>query len=229
MKKETNNYKEITKGIFIYLLFFIFPYFFRLIFYNLVTSNNNLIRSITLLICEILLVIILVFLNKDKFKNCFKDFKKNKKEYIDICFKAWLLGFIAMSVSNLIINVFVTSDIANNEAINRAILKELYIYAVPAMCFLGPICEELAFRASFKKAIKNKKVFVIVTSFLFAFAHIYSSYTTPTDLLYIFPYFAMGFALGYTYSKTDNILCSILIHVFHNSLAIISYLVLLFI
>lgn len=229
MKKETNNYKEITKGIFIYLLFFTFPIIFQLFFYSFATSRNNLVKSITLLICEISLTIILVYLNKDKFKNCFKDFKKNKKEYIDICFKSWLLGFIAMSVSNLIINVFVTSDIANNEAINRAILKELYIYAIPAMSILGPICEELAFRAAFKNAIKNKKAFVIVTSFLFAFAHIYSSYTTPTDLLYILPYFAMGYALGYTYSKTNNILCSISIHIFHNSLAVISYLALLFI
>lgn len=230
MKEKKNyTYREITKGIFIYLLFFIFPIVFQLVFYNFVTSDNNLTKAITLLACEILLTIILIMLNKNKFKGCFKNFKKNKKEYFDICFKSWILGFIAMSVSNLLINFFITNDIANNEAINRTILQELAIYAVPAMCFLGPICEELAFRASLKDAIKNKKVFIIITSLLFALAHIYSSYTTPTDLLYIFPYFSMGYALGYVYSKTDNILCNISVHVFHNSLAILSYLALLFI
>lgn len=134
-----------------------------------------------------------------------------------------------MSASNLIINIFITNNIANNEAINRTVLQELIIYAVPAMCILGPICEELAFRASFKNAIRNKKVFIIITSFLFALAHISSSYTTPTDLLYIFPYFFMGYALGYIYSKTDNVMCNISVHIFHNSLAILSYLALLFI
>lgn len=230
MKKNKNKtYHEITKGIFIYLLFFIFPTAFQLIFYNFVTSDNNLLKSITLLICEILLFIILIVLNKDKFKNCFQDFKKNKKEYFDICFKSWLLGFIAMSASNFIINGFITKDIANNEAINRSILQELVFYAIPAMCLLGPICEELAFRGAFKNVIKNKKLFIIITSFLFALAHIISNYTTLTDLLYIFPYFFMGYALGYVYSKTDNILCNISVHIFHNSLAILSYLALLFI
>lgn len=227
--KENNTYKEITKGIFIYLLFFIFPVVFQLVFYSFSTSNNNLIKQITLLTCEVLLMVILIVLNKDKFKNCFKDFKKNKKEYFDICFKSWILGFIAMSVSNLLINFFVTNDIANNEAINRTVLKELVFYAVPAMCILGPICEELAFRASFKNAIRNKKLFVYITSLLFALAHIVSSYTGLTDLLYIFPYFSMGYALGYIYRKTDNILCNISVHIFHNSLAILSYLALLFI
>ena len=187
-EKENTTYKEITKGIFIYLLFFIFPIVFQLVFYNFVTSDNNLVKSITLLACEISLTIILIILNKNKFKNCFKDFKKNRKEYFDICFKFWLLGFIAMSVSNLLINFFVTNGIANNEAINRTVLKEFVIYAVPAMCILGPICEELAFRASFKNAIRNKKLFVFITSLLFALAHIVSSYTGLTDFLYIFPY-----------------------------------------
>lgn len=229
LEKKNKNYREITKGIFIYLLFFIFPIVFQLVFYNFITSDNNLVKAITLLTCEILLTIILIILNKDKFKNCFKDFKKNKKEYFDICFKSWLLGFIAMSASNLLINFFVTNGIANNEAINRTVLKELVIYAVPAMCILGPICEELAFRASFKNAIKNKKLFIYITSLLFALAHIISSYTGLTDLLYIIPYFSMGHALGYVYSESDNILCNISVHIFHNSLAILSYLALLFI
>lgn len=224
--KENNTYKEITKGIFIYLLFFIFPLIFQLIFYNFVTSNNNLVKSITLLACEISLTIILVLLNKDKFKNKFHDLNKNKKEYFDLCFKTWLLGFIAMVISNLLINLFITNDIANNEAINRSILQDYVIYAVPAMGILGPICEELAFRASFKNAIKNQKIFIFITSFLFALAHIISSHTNP---IYIFPYFFMGYALGYLYSKTDNVLCNISVHIFHNSLALLSYLVLLFI
>lgn len=228
-EKENNTYKEITKGIFIYLLFFIFPNIFQLIFYNFITSDNILVKSITLLFCETILAIILILLNKNKFKNCFSDLKKNKKEYFDICFKSWILGFIAMSISNLVINTFITNNIANNEAINRSILQELYLYAIPAMCVLGPICEELAFRASLKDAIKNKKIFIIITSLLFALAHIYSSYTTPTDLLYIFPYFFMGYALGYTYSETDNLLCNIQVHIFHNSLAILTYLAVLFI
>lgn len=224
MKKE-NNIVELFKGIGMFLLFFILPILLQLPFIGIVKKCNNIVKSLILLGIEIIVVIFYIYMNREKFKGAFKDFKENKKEYSDLIIKSWLLGFIGMFISNLLINVIFNFGIASNEEANRNVLKNLYIYAIPAMSFLGPIVEELAFRGSFKKALKNKKVFLIVTTLLFAGAHL--TLTSMKDLLYIIPYSSLGFAMGYVYCKTDNILTNISLHIFHNSLTLLLYLLIL--
>lgn len=224
MKKE-NNIIELFKGIGMFLLFFILPILLQFPFTNVAKKCNNIVKSLILLGIEIIIAIFYIYMNRDKFKGSFQDFKENRKEYTDLIIKSWLLGFIGMFVSNLLINVLFDFGISSNEEANRNVLKTLYIYAIPAMSLLGPIVEELAFRGSFKKAIKNKKVFLIVTTLLFAGAHL--SITSIKDLLYIIPYSSLGFAMGYVYTKTNNILTNISLHIFHNSLTLLLYLLIL--
>lgn len=221
-EEQLNKNQEIKKGIITFLLFLFFPTIYQVILYYPFTHSNNILKALLLLIQEILLTVALFYIQKDKFTNAWKDFKKNKKEYLDIMFKSWILGFIIMAVSNLFINVILKNGIAANEETNRMIMKAFALYAIPAIMILGPICEELTFRASLKKVINNKIIYIAVTSFLFAGAHIYGNISSIIDLLYLIPYGSLGVAMGYTYSKTDNILTNIFIHMFHNSLSVLA-------
>lgn len=220
--KQISKQDEIKKGAITILLFFMFPLIYQVIFYYPLTHSNNFIKAFLLLIQEIILTIILIRIQKDKFHNAWKDFKTNKKEYLDLMIKSWVLGFIIMAVSNLFINVVLKNGIAENEEQNRIIMKNLALYAIPAIMVLGPICEEITFRASLKKIFNNKFLYIVITSFFFAFAHLYGNLSSIIDLLYLIPYGSLGVAMGYTYSKTDNILTNIFIHMFHNSLSVLA-------
>lgn len=226
MKKEDNKNKtkEIKKSLLTILLFFIFPYVFQISLFYPLTHTNNIIKSIILLCGEFILTGILIFLYKDRFKGAVEDLKKNKKEYLDLMFKYWILGFIIMTVSNLFINIVLQNGIADNEASNRAMMTSLAIYAIPAITILGPICEEITFRGALKNVINNEKIYVITTSLLFASAHLLNNISSLIDLLYIIPYGSLGVAMGYVYCKTDNILTNIIMHIFHNSLAVLAIL-----
>lgn len=226
MKEETNKTIEVIKGISMFLLFFILPILLQLLLYKIIIKSNITIRSIILLLIELCTTLFYLFVYHKEFKGCFKDYKENFKEYSDLMIKAWLLGFIGMFVSNLLINIGLGMEMANNEEANRSALK-MYIYAIPTMSLLGPITEELAFRTTFKKIIKKKKVFIFVTALLFAGAHLLSGFSSLKDMLYIFPYFSLGFAMSYVYAKTDNVLTNITIHILHNSLTLLLYYIVL--
>lgn len=78
---------------------------------------------------------------------------------------------------------------------------------------VGPIMEESIFRYLPKKFISNKKVFLVVSSLLFAIPHVID---TPNWILYLPLYMIPSVYLGYKYWKTDNILLNIFIHFMFN-------------
>lgn len=219
--KEENNNKELIKGIIMFLLFFILPLLLQLIFYNYIKNGSNIVKSIILLIIEIINFLIFVFMYKNEFKNKFKDLKKNFSKDIDIMIKYYILGIIIMIVTNLIINIFILKGIASNESANRTLISVLPIYAIPTIVFFGPIVEEIAFRLTFKNVIKKEIPYVIITTLLFAAAHVFNSASNISDILYIIPYASIGAALGIICYKTDNPLCNIIVHILHNTLTLL--------
>ena len=50
------------------------------------------------------------------------------------------------------------------------------------MIITGPFIEEITFRLGFKKYINNKKLYYILASFIFAFVHVKSAISTPSEL-----------------------------------------------
>ena len=89
----------------------------------------------------------------------------------------------------------------------------------------APLTEELIFRKSIGKALKNKWLFIFISGFIFGGLHVISSVNGLIDLVYLVPYCSLGCILALLYYKTNNIFSSIAAHSFHNTLALILYLV----
>ena len=126
-----------------------------------------------------------------------------------------------MMLSNILINVYITNNIAANEASNRSTLESYPIYAILAISLIGPLAEELTFRCNFKDLFHHRNTFVLLTSLIFASAHVLTSLTSITDLIYLIPYMSLSLALGFAFYDTDNIYTTITIHTMHNTLATI--------
>lgn len=213
MKKLLNKKYFGFLNIFIYIfLTEILTYFFtKIIFFK-----NPLLINLYCLIPSSLVLILLIYINKDIFTNKFQDLKKNFQKYFNLTIRYYLCGLLSMIIASNILSLF-TSPISQNEALNREALQKLPIYSALAMVIIAPLTEEITFRGSFKKGYPNKKVFLLLTSFLFGFMHVIFN----GDFLNFLPYSALGYFLGKIYYETDNILLSILTHSFHNFLCIL--------
>lgn len=209
--------KKAVSNILIYLLFpSIIPLFF--------TNNVNSKEYIILVFISYLLLFIYFFsLYKKEILN---DIKKFNKETIFKTIFYFITGFIIMISFNYIINyIIIPNGISNNEIGNRnLLLNNKIIYSI-LLCIIIPFIEEIIFRLSLKKTIKNKYLFLIISSTIFALLHLLSN-TKLIELLYFIPYFILGLTFGTIYIKTNNIFSSILSHIFNNTLTVL--IVLLF-
>lgn len=218
----------------VFLLYYFLPKIIVLPFYGILTkTHNNIIINLIYLLMEILclLPIILIYI-----KPLIEDLKKFKFKNLLPGFIYWIIGFIGMFICNLILIIFLGTNVSDNEAINRELFTKLPLYAIPAMTFIGPIMEELVFRFNLRKVCKNKVLFIIVSSLIFAGAHLIVSFdsfssiiTNYTDLFYLFPYLCLAISFSLCYRETDNIFTSMFYHIIHNSYCIIILIIGLFI
>lgn len=205
----------MLKGFKNILIYIFFPSIFTMFFTTNIYSKKYMFY---MLISYMLLTLYFIILYKKDLKEYVKNFKKKNIKTILLY---WIIGFIFMMISNYIINyLIIPNGLSTNEAGNRDLLfNNKLIYSI-ILCIFIPILEEITFRLEFKKNIKNKKVFLLVSSISFALLHILST-TKLIELLYIIPYLILGFTFSKIYIKTDNLLSSIIAHILHNTTNVI--------
>ena len=190
------------------------------IFYELLSFIKN--ESVRNLLSNIIYLIILGLIYKKEILHGLKDLKKNYKKVINTGFKYWCLGILIMVVSNLIINFIIFSgEIASNEELVRENLLGNPIFGIISACFIAPFLEELIFRVSLNRVIKNKYFYAITTGLIFGLLHAITDLTAWIDLIYIIPYGALGYCFGLMYKETDNMFTSIFMHMLHNTMSCI--------
>lgn len=236
MKKEEitkiDRKKEILKGVFGFLLYFILYYtslFVLAVFNNSISINQ---KQIYLILHCIVTMLIFTFLYLIELKKGFKELRKNYKDYFKKYFKYWLFAIAIMYISNLAIALIkykYTGDygIAQNEEGIRDTMKLAPIYVVFAASIYAPYVEELTFRHSIRKIFKNNVLFILVSGLIFGSMHVFHSGMTALDLLYLVPYSVPGMVLAYIYVKTNNITSTISLHMIHNTILMILEIILL--
>lgn len=148
-------------------------------------------------------------------KVALKDFKKNYKTYIKYILKSQLV-MIAIYILACIFEVIVLGPDLE-QSINQQNLETLSMwYLVPASVLLAPFVEEYIFRGCFRRIIKNKWIFIIVSGLLFGLLHTFSEPSLLKVFVMALPYGILGSCFAYNYVKTNNILCNMANHSLHN-------------
>lgn len=221
--------QKMEKKIFVVLKVFILLLLlltFKSIFISFFPSNlNNILKVIIFLISDLIVIGILLIvyrktLIKD-FKSYFKDFLNNFEQ----SFKYYIIGLAIMIISNLIIVVFINNQIASNEESVRSLIDIVPLYMIFSVSIYAPITEELIFRKGIREIFNNKYLYIISSGIIFASMHLASENLSLNTLLYIIPYSSLGITFAYTYYKTNNIFSTIMLHSFHNTMAVILYLI----
>lgn len=220
IQTENNRIIEFLKGLGTIILYFVLTFLGGSIFGKFYNHSNKLVAGLSQIGTYLIMLIGLSLIYRNRLK---EDFQNFKKEYINISLKNWLCGLGIMIISNMIIS-FIVGNIAANESANRELLNNLPITNMITMIIIGPLIEEITFRASFKNAFTKWYTFSLITGLFFGFVHIIASIQTgfnPLELLYIIPYGTLGFFFAKAFYETNNIYTSYLAHFLHNALCIL--------
>lgn len=220
-----NKIRNILKSMGIILLLLSFStIMFSLFNIDLTSLTIKEYLTYTILF-EALLIILFIVIYYKTIKNDIKKYFNNFSKNFELSFKYWLIGFIVMVVSNLIITFVLDKTIAGNEEVIRDYLDIAPLLMIFSTVIYAPICEELSFRKSIKDAISNKYIYILVSGLIFGFLHIINFINGPSDLIYLIPYSALGIAFAALYYKTDNIFSTITVHAMHNLLSVLVYFI----
>ena len=221
---KTSNYKPIINLTIVLLIFYCSSLFVLIPIYlfniNVKTCSDT-VYNILRIIPNVSQALLLILIYRKFLKEQFKDFIKNFGNYSDIAIKYWLIGFIAMFISNSIIASLFPIKIAANEQGVREIINTIPIISFFSISIFSPIAEELIFRKAFKDCLKEKWLFVLTSGIVFGLLHVIGSFNSLYDLFYVVPYSSLGIAFALIYYKTNNIYSSIFIHCMHNAILVL--------
>ena len=212
-----NRIKKWLLFIGIFLCFLLFDGVLALIYYYAGGDIENLttLQAIYFLLAKYLvLIIIFIIVYRKYLKEKWIDFKKNIKTYFEISFKNWLIGFIIMITSNIIISRFI-SGLGQNESSVQLLIQKMPLIAFLITTLLAPFIEEMVFRKSLQDCFNDKTIYMIMSGLLFGLVHVMGT-NNVYEYLLIIPYGALGFMFAKTINETDNIYSTILMHMLHN-------------
>lgn len=220
--------KKIGKfaGIFLLMMLWQSMLFFILEIFGIDINNlNDTLKVVFMFISDLLFLVLLFFIYRKDLTKEFKNFF-NKKLFsnIRLSFNYWIVGLIIMVISNGIISVITNGSLAGNEEAVRELIDKFPIYMAFQVMLYAPITEEMIFRKAIKKSIDNKWLYILISGFVFGGLHVIGNVETSLDWLYLIPYCSLGFIFAMLYNRTDNIFSTITAHSFHNTLALILYL-----
>ena len=211
------NIKQLNKwllslSLMIGFLIFDVIYLYIGIDFNTISFEQSIFLT---LIKYVFFMLLLAIIYRKYLKEKWFDFKKNFKKYFSIAFKDWFTGILIMLFANMIINRFINGLGENEEAVQNLISKIPFI-AIFMTSFFAPFNEEMIYRKSLQDCFKNKYLYMITSGLIFGFIHVMGA-ANPYEYLLIISYGALGFMFAHTISETDNIFCTIMMHMLHNS------------
>lgn len=210
IKEEKIDTKAKINAIILLALFLVFMF---------ILPRFNFFSEIPTFLIYAIIFILVLFVNFKELKNSFGIFIKNIKIYIPYVIKNYfkMLGLmLVVAVPIVLINNGNTSN--NQEAIN-VMFKEMPLFTILLSCLYAPFVEESLFRLNLSKLINNKKLFIVLSGFIFGLLHVIGQFSNIKEFLYIFQYSALGIYLAKTYKESNNIFVTISMHFMQNFLA----------
>lgn len=210
--------KKYFINILTFLLYFIYFELIVMLINYLGFNYNNFSynkKVLLLFISNFLFMIYLLIIYRRELKDDLKDYKKYFKGYINKYFIYYVIGVALMAGSNLILQKITGLKLSGNESTLRELIKSIPIYMGFSTVLYAPFVEEIIFRKSIRNVTKNKKVFVLLSGFIFGILHI-TSFSNVKEIIMGIPYIIMGIDFAVIYVKSNNIFTTMIFHLFHN-------------
>ena len=196
------------------------------------TGLSTSAKIIYTFITDIIFMTIVFLIYRKRIVKEFREYFKNFDDNLFTSLEYYLVGLIIMLLSNKIIGYFFSGASANNENTIRLLIDKYPLYMLFSVAIYAPLVEETIFRRSLKDIFNNftnnnnitKYIYIISSGFIFALLHVIGSANNMIDYIYIIPYLSLGICFAMLYYKTNNLFSTIILHSFHNLIALLLYL-----
>lgn len=185
--------------------------------------QSAIINDVSYIVCFVAMISVLFV----DYKKILPDFKKWQSYLFGVLLGGSIIVFTIFY--SAIVNLFYQYGVSENETSIRSTFVLYPILSFIVVGFIGPICEELTYRAGLFALLKKYNIVLAyaVTSIVFAFIHF--SFTSPNivdELVNLPVYFVNGLILTFAYHKFGFI-CSMTAHMTNNIYAAISILIMI--
>ena len=206
------NLKDMLLGILLLIV-----YFSQFIWSNYIPDNFNQ-RMLIEIVFNIVMITLAILIFYRQLKENLTLFIQNFKAYISFILPKFGMSYVFLFLASLI-SLLITR---NAVSVNQQSLESLpRLYLMPAALIYAPIVEELIFRGTFRRFIKNKVLFITLSAISFGILHTMSEASTIEILVMSLPYSVLGGFLAYIYTKTNNIWSNIFSHFLFNLISTI--------
>ena len=111
----------------------------------------------------------------------------------------------------------------NAQSINEMEIEKLPIMYIAFTALLyTPFVEEVVFRGSIRRVLRNDYTFIIASGLIFGLLHTASEATLFEIIVKGLPYITIGTYCAYLYVKSENITVSMISHFIHNLLGVLA-------
>ena len=199
------NTFSLLKAIILIIL-----YIFNLNIVSTIFTFLNLDTSNITFLADAIYFGIIVLINFKYLIEQFKDMKNNTKKKVS----SILLCFILVLLINFIFNfMHINYDNLNNYS---------NFYIIFKMLLFSTLAEELLFKKTIREVINIDYLFMLASSFIYAFITIiYSDLTSISTWLLFLWYFSIELIMSYFYVKHENILVPITSKFIYNFIKVI--------
>lgn len=209
--KKVDKNKLLIKTISVFFIYFLYSYILNLLFDGSITAS---------FIADLLFMFGIIFAYKD---NLTEDAKNLKTKYsIGKIIKTILIWVIVIFISNIVIGFVIDlisplagKTLDDNTTAIDSLFKISTIYTIFKTMIFGVVAEELLYRESINDVVKNKWLFIIITSIIYTILNFIFLDTNPTNnyyLMHIMMYFIPALILSTAYYKNNyNIIILMLI------------------
>ena len=194
-------------------LFLILIYYSMFIYSNV--FNGTVLEVINIGIF-VLLFILSIYYNKSNIDKGIKSLKKDIKKHYKRIIVYSIITLIAYSTVSIILGYFLENVITEETVADSNVIR-----VVINLLIWAPLTEELIFRCSLKKDVKNNTIFILISPLLFAGVHVLGNGLNLITLISSIPYILIGIYLTLLYIKIDNIIINILMHLLINVIGVL--------
>lgn len=211
--KKNNKLNALIIAVIWYAIYLLYSTVFNDILSMIGITDGTVI----MLIADLLFFFGIVFYYRDDIKKSYKEFKENYtiKEKLKIVFLG-VLGIFILNILGGVISGLLFQGISDELDDNTEAIYSLADISTIAMVFktliFAAVAEELLYKKTVRNVISNDKLFIIVSSLIYAFMNIAYAEMGLSTVVDFIRCFLVSILLSYTYVKQkDNIFIVMLI------------------
>ena len=193
--------------------------FLILIYYSMfIYSNvfNGAVLEVINISVFVLLFILSIYYNKSNINKGIKSLRNDIKRHYKRIIIYSIITLIVYSIVSIILGYFLGNVITEETVADSNVIR-----VVINLLIWAPLTEELIFRCSLKKDVKNNTIFILISPLLFAGVHVLGNGLNLITLISSIPYIVIGIYLTLLYIKIDNIIINILMHLLINVIGVV--------